>query len=177
MSLPSTPVDGGHGGLAEVAPLGFLPGICCSITTARRHAPFGPASDRYCPRPAWTWRWPSTTRRDPDVRALLQRHLAFACGVTPAEHSFALDADALVEPDVTFFSARCDGELLGVGALKRLDVAHAVIKSMHTAEDARRQGVGRAMVEHLVDYVLRQGYRRVSPETGTTEDFAPARAV
>ena len=39
------------------------------------------------------------------------------------------------------------GQLLGVGALKRLDEGHAEVKSMHTAEQARRQGIGRAMVE------------------------------
>ena len=61
----------------------------------------------------------------------------------------ALDLDGLVDPAVTFFSARRDGELLGIGALKQLDDDHAELKSMHTAAAARRQGVGRAMVAHL----------------------------
>src|SRR5690348_7760934 len=59
-------------------------------------------------------------RRD-DVRSLLQKHLAFAYEVTPAEGVFALDVDGLLEPTVTFVSARVDGDLRGVGALKAID--------------------------------------------------------
>ena len=59
-----------------------------------------------------------------DVTALLARHLAFAHATTrAAEDVFALDVDALAGPDVAFFSCRDDdGAVLGVGALKRLDV-------------------------------------------------------
>ena len=44
-------------------------------------------------------------RRD-DVRSLLAQHLAFARSVTPPEDVYALDLDGLVDPAVTFFSAR-----------------------------------------------------------------------
>lgn len=70
--------------------------------------------------------------RADDVRALLAIHLAFSRRATPAEYSFALDVEQLVEPGVTFFSARDAGRLIGVAALKRLDEAHAELKSMHT---------------------------------------------
>jgi putative acetyltransferase len=112
-----------------------------------------------------------------DVRALLERHVTFALAQTPPEDSHALDADALVEPGVTFFSYRRDGELLGVGALKELDSDHAEIKSMHTVEAARGQGIGRAMVEHLIAVAREQGFRRVSLETGTGPVFAAARSL
>ena len=115
-------------------------------------------------------------RRD-DVQALLRRHLTFAHEHTPIEHAFALDVDALLEPDVTFFAARRDGALLAVGALKELDARHAEVKSMHTAGAARRQGVGRAMVQHLLGVARDRGYDRVSLETGTMDAFAPARAL
>ena len=58
-------------------------------------------------------------RDDPraeDVRLLLQTHLAFSRDVTPAEYSFALDAEGLSDPGVTLFCARHNGELLGIGA-------------------------------------------------------------
>ena len=48
---------------------------------------------------------------------------------------------------------------------------------MHTAEAARRQGVARAMVEHLVAVARARRYRRVSLETGTVDGFAAARAL
>jgi putative acetyltransferase len=115
--------------------------------------------------------------RTPDVRALLVRHLAHAREVTPAGHVHALDVDRLVDPSVVFFSARRGRELLGVGALRELDPGHGELKSMHTVEAARRAGVGRAMVEHIVAVADERGYERVSLETGTMEAFAPARAL
>ena len=78
--------------------------------------------------------------RADDVRALLERHLAFANAHSPREDVHALDVDALVDPDVTFVSCRDGGTLLGVAALKRLDDRHAELKSMHTAAEARGRG-------------------------------------
>jgi putative acetyltransferase len=115
--------------------------------------------------------------RKPDVRALLERHLTFVLEETPPEHSFALDSDGLLDPAITFFSFRLAGELLGVGAIKRLSQEHGEIKSMHTAAAARGRGVGQAMLAHLLDVARARGYRRVSLETGTTEAFAPARSL
>jgi len=115
-------------------------------------------------------------RRD-DVRALLEQHLAFARSVTPPEHVYALDLEGLLDPSMTFFSVRAGGELLGVGALKQLDPEHAEVKSMHTAKAARDQGVGRAMVDHLLAVAAERGVRRVSLETGTMDAFAPARSL
>jgi putative acetyltransferase len=115
--------------------------------------------------------------RAADVRELLAAHRAFSRAVTPAEHSFALDVDELAEPGVTFFSARSNGWLVGVGALKRLDDTHAEVKSMHTRQTRRGRGVGRALVEHILAFARSAGYRQVSLETGTTEEFVPARTL
>jgi putative acetyltransferase len=113
----------------------------------------------------------------PDVKVLLERHLAFALGQTPPERSFALGVAGLLDPAITLFGYREDGSLLGIGALKRLDRDHAEIKSMHTAEAARGRGVGRAVLAHLLDVARGQGFRRVSLETGTTAAYGPARAL
>jgi putative acetyltransferase len=115
--------------------------------------------------------------RSDDVRTLLDRHLAFAREVTPPDHVHAMEADDLLSPAVTFFSARRDGVLLGVGALKRLDETHAELKSMHTSEAARGHGVGWAMVAHLLAVAADRSYQRVSLETGTGNAFVPARAL
>ena len=115
-------------------------------------------------------------RRD-DVRTLLARHLALARDVTPPDHVHAMAVDDLTGPAVTFFSARRDGVLLGVGALKRLDETHAELKSMHTSEVARGRGVGRAIVDRLLAVATDRRYQRVSLETGTMDAFAPARAL
>jgi putative acetyltransferase len=115
--------------------------------------------------------------RRPPVLALLDRHLTFCLSQTPPERSFALDAEGLLDPAVTFYSYTGDGQVLGVGAIKELDPAHGELKSMHTAAEARGRGVGAAMLEHLLAVARSRGYRRVSLETGTTPGFAAARAM
>jgi putative acetyltransferase len=115
--------------------------------------------------------------RADDVRALLERHLAFANEHSPPEDVHALDVNGLLDPAIAFFSFRLNGELLGIGALKRLDRHHAELKSMHTAEAARGRGIGRAMVDHLIRIARDRGFRRVSLETGATPAFSPARSL
>jgi putative acetyltransferase len=113
----------------------------------------------------------------PDVRRLLAAHLQFAHEHSPPEDVYALDSDSLRAPDITFFSARMDGELLAVGALRQLDPTHAEVKSMHTAAAARGRGVARAVLAHLLECARSRGCTRVSLETGTMESFSPARAL
>jgi putative acetyltransferase len=115
--------------------------------------------------------------RAEDVRALLERHLAFTNATSLPEDMHALDVEALCDPAVTFFGLREDGELLGVAALKRIDDGHAEIKSMHTAQAARGRGVGRRLVEHLLAVARERGFRRVSLETGSGPPFAAARGL
>jgi putative acetyltransferase len=116
--------------------------------------------------------------RAPDVRALLAVHLEFARAPTPPEDAHALDVDGLLDPAVTFFSYRAeDGGLLAVGALKKLGPDHAEIKSMHTAAHARGRGIGRMMLDHLIAVARERGYARVSLETGSMAEFAPARSL
>jgi putative acetyltransferase len=112
-----------------------------------------------------------------DVRDLLERHLTFTSSHSPPEDCHALDVDGLLDPAVTFFSFRDHGALLAVGALKQLDPLHGELKSMHTAEAARRGGIGRAMLEHLLAVARDRGFQRVSLETGSGPAFAPARSM
>lgn len=112
-----------------------------------------------------------------DVVELLERHLGFARATSPACHVHALDLDGLLDPSVTFLTARREGELLGVGAIRELAVDHGELKSMHTRSSSRGSGVGRAMVTALLDIARSRHYRRVSLETGTQPAFAPARAL
>src|SRR5581483_6703691 len=115
--------------------------------------------------------------RADDVRALLVTHLSFARDVTPEGHVHALELDGLVDPAVTFFSVRRLGELIGMGALKQLDERHGELKSMHMKQAVRRDGVGTALVGHLLAEARRRGYARVSLETGTGPAFAAGRAL
>lgn len=115
--------------------------------------------------------------RAPDVRALLEAHLRFAGEMTPAGHVHAIDVNGLLDPAITFFSVRRGGVLLGVGALRELDDTHGEVKSMHTREAVRGEGIGRSMLAHLLSVAAARGYRTVSLETGTMNAFTPARAL
>ncbi len=77
-----------------------------------------------------------------EVRALLQEHLANMRRISPPESVHALPIEGLRKPEITFWSAWENGELLGCGALKELDAQHGEIKSMRTSAAHRRKGVG-----------------------------------
>ncbi|NNC75850.1 MAG: GNAT family N-acetyltransferase [Acidimicrobiia bacterium] len=113
----------------------------------------------------------------PDVRDLLDQHLDFAREFTPPGHIHALDHDGYHDPDVTLYGLRRGGLLLGIGALRRLDAGHMEIKSMHTVAAARRQGIGQAILDHLLSEARNSGATRVSLETGSFEAFAAAREL
>jgi putative acetyltransferase len=112
-----------------------------------------------------------------ELAQILQAHWLFCTSSTPIEHVYALDASKLFSPDITVFGARINGELVGVGAIRKLDAHHAEIKSMHTLSKSRGSGVGRAMVAHIEDFARSSGIERMSLETGTNEAFKPAREL
>jgi putative acetyltransferase len=113
----------------------------------------------------------------PGVAALLDEHLADMRRYSPPESVHALDLDRLRSPDLTFWSVWDGADAIGCGALRELDRTHGELKSMRTAVAHRRRGVAAAVLEHLVAEAVARGYTRVSLETGSPEEFAPARAL
>lgn len=115
--------------------------------------------------------------RRPDVLVLLGEHLADMYATSPADSVHALDPDALAAPGIRFWTAREDGALLGCAALKQLSGEHAELKSMRTATLARRRGVARSLLDHVLAEARAAGHTRVSLETGTEDYFAAARTL
>src|SRR5919204_4035620 len=115
--------------------------------------------------------------RGPEIAQLLAEHLRNMYEITPAESVHALPLEKLRSPDVTFWSVWRDGELLGCGALKELDTQHGEIKSMRTASAHLRKGVAAALMRHILAEAKRRSYRRLSLETGSMAEFAPARKL
>ena len=110
-----------------------------------------------------------------DVRALLALHFAEMRAESPPSACHVLPVDALRDPAIHFFSLREEnGELLGVGALKLLEPGHGEIKSMRTAPSAVGQGIGGAILAHLVATGRQMGLTRLSLETGNSALFAAA---
>jgi putative acetyltransferase len=112
-----------------------------------------------------------------DVAALLARHHAFAHAQSPSEAVHALDVTGLLDSRITLYGLRRDGVLLGLGALKQTSSRELEIKSMHVAEDARGQGVGKQILGHLLTEARRRGATLIYLETGSTDAFAPARSM
>jgi len=113
----------------------------------------------------------------PEIRELLAEHLRSMHELSPPESVHALDLAALRGSDITFWTAWSNSELLGCGALKELSPAHGEIKSMRTRSARRRQGVARAMLQHIIVEARARSYARLSLETGSMEAFEPARRL
>ncbi len=110
-----------------------------------------------------------------DVRGLLALHFAEMRAASPPSACHVLPLDALRDPAIRFFSLRDGGgTLLGIGALKTLATDHGEIKSMRTAPIALGQGIGGAILAHLVATARAMGHTRLSLETGNSPLFAAA---
>ena len=112
-----------------------------------------------------------------EIAGLLQAHLDNMKAITPPESVHALDLTALRSPEITFWSAWQDSELLGCAALKEIDKTQGEIKSMRTAQAHRRQGVAARLLEHIIQEAKRREYSYLKLETGAMFEFAPARAL
>ena len=114
---------------------------------------------------------------DPRVIDLLQIHLKCARAETAPGSAHALDITGLKSLDITFWTAWDDEVLVGFGALKRLSADHGEVKSMHTVESERGNGIGSAMLRHIMAAARARGMSRLSLETGSWDYFRPARAL
>ncbi|WP_232679943.1 GNAT family N-acetyltransferase [Nocardioides sp. R-C-SC26] len=121
----------------------------------------------------------------PEIIAFLQAHLDQMREISPPESVHALDLDGLRAPGVWFHSAydRAAGgpvgvdELVGCGALKRLDEAAVELKSMRTAPHRQGEGIASRLLVHLLDQARQLGFGRINLETGAEDFFAPARRL
>ena len=120
------------------------------------------------------------TRESPlgaDLSLLMTRHTQAMHADTPPESIHMMDAGQLATPAIAFFVMREEGEPVGMGAFKRIDAAHAEIKSMHVLSELRGRGLARAMLDHLMAEARAAGITRLSLETGAQDSFGPARGL
>ncbi|QEY17260.1 GNAT family N-acetyltransferase [Cellvibrio sp. KY-GH-1] len=112
-----------------------------------------------------------------EIAELLEEHLRDMYAASPPESVHALDLSKLRKPEITFWSAWVGSDLVGCGALKELEPGHAEIKSMRSANRFRGTGVGKKMLEHILQVARKRNYTRLSLETGTQDFFLPARKL
>jgi putative acetyltransferase len=85
----------------------------------------------------------------PELSLLMARHKAAMHAETPPESIHMMEAAELAAADVDFFVMRDGARPVGMGAYKRIDPAHAEIKSMHVLAEERGRGLARVMLDHL----------------------------
>src|SRR5689334_18861571 len=112
-----------------------------------------------------------------DVQALLAMHYGVMRSISPHRACHVLPLEGLKDDTMTFWAARDQGDLVGVGALKELASDHGEVKSMRTSHRALGKGVGRAVLNHIVNEAKSRGYKRLSLETGGSKPFAAAIAL
>jgi putative acetyltransferase len=112
-----------------------------------------------------------------ESQSIVREHMAGMLENTPIESVHALPLDKLRQAHVTFWTAWVGVELCGCGALQTLDQYHAEVKSMRTREKFLRQGVGQAVLSHIVTEARSRGLKRLSLETGSAGSFAAARTM
>lgn len=105
---------------------------------------------------------------------LIELHLAGMAENSPVESRHALNTKGLKQPNITFYSAWEDEDIMGCGALKELSLEHGEVKSMRTAEKHLRKGVAGAILQYIINEAKKRGYKKLSLETGSMEAFKPA---
>jgi putative acetyltransferase len=111
------------------------------------------------------------------VIALLQEHLDNMYLITPPGSVHALGLDGLRSPNITFWSAWQEDDLLGCAALKQLDERNGEIKSMRTALQHRGKGVATSLLKHIISVARQRQYHSLKLETGSFAEFVPARKL
>jgi putative acetyltransferase len=113
----------------------------------------------------------------PEIAGFLAEHVEEMRSITPLESKHALDLDGLRKPEITFWSVLDGADLVGCGAIKRLDADHAELKSMRTASTRKKSGIASLLLEHIIAEARRLGFTRLSLETGSADFFLPARRL
>ncbi|WP_444920298.1 GNAT family N-acetyltransferase [Microbulbifer sp. CnH-101-G] len=114
---------------------------------------------------------------DGAIIELLKSHLEQMYLHSPPESVHALKPEKLIDPIITFWSARVNGVLAGCGALKEISPVLGEIKSMKTSQGFLRKGIAKAVLKAILDEAQKRNYREVKLETGSSKHFAPAIAL
>ncbi|BAT18627.1 GNAT family N-acetyltransferase [Asaia bogorensis] len=109
-----------------------------------------------------------------ESRALLALHLSGMAESTPEAFRFALDLSGLTTPEVTVWTARMEGRVAAIGALKQFGEGVGEVKSMRTHPDFLGRGAGAAILGTLIEAARARGLLRLSLETGTSPSFEAA---
>ena len=114
---------------------------------------------------------------DPRIVNLLATHARLALSGARCRQGHALDVQALRDPEIEVWSLWLDDGPVAVGAIRRLSPGHGELKSMFVIDAARGKGLGRVLLERLIEVAQRRNMKRLSLETGASDYFEAARRL
>lgn len=106
------------------------------------------------------------TPNQPEVLGLIEASDVYMNALYPPEGNFAVDLEALCQPEITFVVARLDGKAAGCGAIKWYEDGAAELKRIFVAGDARGNGIGRRIMDQLQELADGKRATRLYLETG-----------
>ena len=112
-----------------------------------------------------------------EVNNLLKKHFIELRTVSPEGSTHVLDIEGLKDPSIKFWSLWENNELVGCGALKFLEKKHGEFKSIRVADKFRKTGVGKKIIDHLIEEAKKLEVSKLSIETGAGNFFIPARKL
>ena len=118
------------------------------------------------------------TDLDKSVEDILARHHALMHATSPEESCHVMTGEELRASGARLFGiADQTGKVLGIGAIKPLTGHRVELKSMHTLPEARGMGLATILLERLLAEARLMGAKLVLLETGSSQEFAPARRL
>jgi len=113
----------------------------------------------------------------PQVAHLIEVHTAYGDAHYSAESNHHVGADQHEAEGIQLFAAWQGDQCLGIAGLKTLDDKSGELKSMHVREDLRGKGVGKVLLDCILDQARREGLTRLYLETGSRDASAAARTL
>jgi len=102
----------------------------------------------------------------PDAVSLITELEAHLEPLYPRESRHGFSVDKLIAEDVAFFVLRANGTPACCGGIKLVGSEYGEIKRMYVRPQFRGSGLGKLMLNHLVDYARSQDITALRLETG-----------
>ncbi|MBI2748112.1 MAG: GNAT family N-acetyltransferase [Burkholderiales bacterium] len=107
-----------------------------------------------------------------DARGLVDELEAHLATLYPLESRHGYSVEKLIREGVSFFLIRESGGPVGCGGVQLFGAEYGEIKRMYVRPQFRRLGLGRLMLDHLVDYARSRGVGLLRLETGIHQHAA-----
>ena len=111
--------------------------------------------------------------REAKIRKLIESLDVYMLALYPSESTHRVDTTFLASRNARFFSALCDGMLVGCGGIL-IEHDYAEVKRIFVSPKARGLGVGRKLMERLEVESRRLGFKLLRLETGIYQPEALA---